>query len=99
MDRGTVLEQGRGWCTRLEQGDGVGVPDWNRDGVGVPDWNRDGVGVPDWNRDGVGVPDWNRGTGLVFQFDQGQIGTPTPSPCSNLVHQPRPSVPRLTLCR
>ncbi|MCL2749856.1 MAG: hypothetical protein FWE96_02440 [Coriobacteriia bacterium] len=25
---------------------------------------------------------WNRGTGLVFQFDQGQIGTLTPSPCS-----------------
>ncbi|MCL2529129.1 MAG: hypothetical protein FWE41_02180 [Coriobacteriia bacterium] len=38
-------------------------------------------------RDGVGTGGrgWNRGTGLVFQFDQGQIGTPTPSPCSNPV--------------
>ncbi|MCL2751005.1 MAG: hypothetical protein FWE96_08435, partial [Coriobacteriia bacterium] len=28
---------------------------------------------------------WNRGTGLVFQFDLGQIGTLTPSPCSTPV--------------
>ncbi|MCL2529847.1 MAG: hypothetical protein FWE41_05895 [Coriobacteriia bacterium] len=27
---------------------------------------------------------WNRGTGLVFQFDLGQIGTLTPSPCSKV---------------
>ncbi|MCL2529700.1 MAG: hypothetical protein FWE41_05140 [Coriobacteriia bacterium] len=29
----------------------------------------------------------------MFQFDHGQIGTLTPSSCSNLGHQPRPSVP------
>ncbi|MCL2529548.1 MAG: hypothetical protein FWE41_04360 [Coriobacteriia bacterium] len=36
----------------------------------------------------------------MFQFDQGQIGTLTPSPCSNLVHQPRPSCtkPTPSLC-
>ncbi|MCL2750515.1 MAG: hypothetical protein FWE96_05910 [Coriobacteriia bacterium] len=38
-----------------------------------------------YKRDGVGG---TGGTGLVFQFDQGQIGTLTPSP---LFHQPRPS--------
>ncbi|MCL2529920.1 MAG: hypothetical protein FWE41_06275 [Coriobacteriia bacterium] len=31
---------------------------------------------------GTGGRGWNRGTGLVFQFDLGQIGTLTPSPCS-----------------
>ncbi|MCL2750083.1 MAG: hypothetical protein FWE96_03630, partial [Coriobacteriia bacterium] len=36
-------------------------------------------------RAGTGGRGWNRGTGLVFQFDQGQIGTLTPSPCSNPV--------------
>ncbi|MCL2529547.1 MAG: hypothetical protein FWE41_04355 [Coriobacteriia bacterium] len=33
----------------------------------------------------------------MFQFDLGQIGTLTPSPCSNLVHQPRPSVPHINI--
>ena len=38
---------------------------------------------------------WNRGTGLVFQFDLGQIGTLTPSPCSTT---PSP-VPPVSLSR
>ena|GEM_PF-38104 len=51
-------------------------------------------------RDGVGTEGrgWNRGTGLVFQFDLGQIGTLTPSPCSNpvpLYHFPRPQLTRV----
>ncbi|MCL2750424.1 MAG: hypothetical protein FWE96_05425 [Coriobacteriia bacterium] len=35
----------------------------------------------------------------MFQFDLGQIGTLTPSPCStNLGHQPRPSCTRFFFC-
>gem|GEM_PF-6672329 len=38
-----------------------------------------------WTRGrGLVEQGWNRGTGLVFQFDQGQIGTLTPSPCSTI---------------
>ncbi|MCL2530227.1 MAG: hypothetical protein FWE41_07895 [Coriobacteriia bacterium] len=62
---------------------------YRRDGVGVTDWyRRDGVGVPLFAEAKSGTPT----PSLLYQSV-----TPTPSPCSNLVHQPRPSCTTIRL--